>query len=266
MRLKMFLTVTLALVACAGSYLELAARCRCDRPDRGGRRAARIERRAARRGCTTQYTPATPSYNPPRGRVDELGVDVPGPKAASNLAPVQYQWVQQCTQGRGCQWVRVPVAQPAAVAPQVKAADCPPPTAPAKTPEPEPTKEETQEIPEVEPLGKASDASVPAAVYSQSIDGKIWRTDASGKRTQIVVLDDSVLTLDKSELPKPTASIEFMRLSDFKAVSDIPKTWGASGSFSPAEVQRWFDAETAWRPDPPVIPAGFASEIPQLDD
>lgn len=249
MRLKMFLTVTLALVACAGSYLELAARCRCDRPDRGGRRAARIERRAARRGCTTQYTPATPSYNP----YDGSGVQPLGPKSAA--AKVEYRW--ECN-GRSCRLVPV--------APQAKAADCPPPTAPAKTPEPEPTKEETQETPEVEPLGKASDASVPTAVYSQSVDGKIWRTDASGKRTQIVVLDDSVLTLEKSELPKPTASIEFMRLSDFKAVSDIPKTWGASGSLSPAEVQRWFDAETAWRPDPPVIPAGFASEIPQLDD
>lgn len=177
MRLKMFLTVTLALVACAGSYLELAARCRCDRPDRGGRRAARIERRAARRGCTTQYTPATPSYNP----YDSNGVQTLGPKAAA--AKVEYRW--ECN-GRSCRLVPI--------APQAKVADCPPPTAPAKTPEPEPTKEEAKETPAVEPLGKAS------------------------------------------------------------------------SGMSPAEAQRWFEAETAWRPDPPVIPAGFASEIPQLDD
>lgn len=127
MRLKMFLTVALGLLACAGSYLELAARCRCDRPARGERKAFRQERRATRRGYSTQsYIPSTPSYNPYDSGVQPLGAATEQPR---------FRW--ECN-GGSCRLVPI--------APQAKAADCPAPTAPAKTPEPEPTKEETQEV------------------------------------------------------------------------------------------------------------------------
>lgn len=132
MRLKMFLAVALALGACAGSYVELVARCRCDRPARGERKAVRIERRAARRGCSTyQYTPATPSTNPYDSGVQPLGASTPRP---------EYRW--ECN-GRSCRLVPV--------TPQAKAADCPPAAPATKTPEPEPTKEEPQETGVLEP-------------------------------------------------------------------------------------------------------------------
>lgn len=172
MRLKLFLMGLLAVAACCGGYLELAARCRCERGSRFERRAARQERRAIRRGYSTQsYTPATPSYvDPYQPGVQPLGATRP-----------EYRW--ECD-GRSCRLVLV--------TPQ--AADCPPATEPKTTPEPEPPQAQTEEAPAVEPLGKAT----------------------------------TEMTAD--------------------------------------EAQRWFEAETAWRPDPPVIPPGYTSVIPQLDE
>lgn len=131
MRFLMFLTVAcLALVTAAGSQIDLLARCRCDRPARGERKAARQERRSARRGYASGYsvTPATPSNNPYDSGVQPLGA----------AEQPRFRW--QCD-GRSCRLVPVN--------PQTKAADCPPPTAPTKTPEP--AKEETQETGVIEP-------------------------------------------------------------------------------------------------------------------
>ncbi len=124
MRLKLFLASVLAVLACGGGYLELAARCRCDRPARGERKSVRQERRSARRGYSAQYSPATPSVDPYTPGVQPLGA----------TARPEYRW--ECN-GRSCRLVPV--------APQAKAADCPPATAPTKTPEPEPTTE-TKEV------------------------------------------------------------------------------------------------------------------------
>ncbi len=132
MRLKMFLLVALAVVASAGSYLDLAARCRCDRPARGERKAARQEKRSARRGYSSyspSATPSTPSTSPYDSGVQPLGASAPA-----------YRW--ECN-GRSCRLV------PATT--QSAAADCPPPTAPTKTPEPESPKAEAQEVRPIPP-------------------------------------------------------------------------------------------------------------------
>ncbi len=174
MRFLMFLVVTcLALVTAAGSQIDLAARCRCDRPARGDRKAARQERKAARRGCSTQYATPAPSYNPYDSGVQPLGA----------AAPTEYRW--ECN-GRSCR--RVPVT---------------PQAAPVPVPDPAfkatvtPPKEEAKETPATEP----------------------------------------------------------------ESTPDGPAV-----SLNDGEIRSLFNAETAWRPDPPVITAELHSAIPQLDE
>lgn len=178
MRLKMFLAVAIGLLACAGSYVELVARCRCERPSRFERRAARQERRAARRGyslCSPQAETFTPSYNPYDSGVQPLGAARP-----------EFRW--ECN-GGFCRLVPVTPAAPAA--------DCPPPTAPQTSPVTEPPEPPETKTPE---------------------------TSAS----------------------QPVGEISY--------------------EMTPEEAQRWFEAETAWRPDPPIVPPGLTSVIPQLDE
>lgn len=263
MRLKLFLFAALAVVASAGSYLELSARCRCDRPERGGRRAAKQERKAARRGYSSNcdYVPATPSSNP----YDNSGVEPLGPQAAAiPKTAIQYQWQRQCTRG-GCNWVSVPVEVP--VTPSVKAVPVPDPAF-QKTVTPTAPQEKTppKEEPAVEEL-QATGAATVEPVYTQEVNGKIWRTGADGKRTQIIVLDDREMPIGPDELPKPYGKIEFMRLSDFAKVSDIPKTWGNSAKLDPATEQRWLQAEAeSPLPETPAVQRGPRSPIPQLDE
>lgn len=176
MRLKMFLAIALALGACAGSYMEVVARCRCDRPARGERKAARQERRSARRGYSSyQYTPATPSVSPYDSGVQPLG------------ASEQPRFRLECT-GRSCRLVPV--------TPQAKAADCPPAAPATTTPEPEPSKEPTGVI---EP---SAFENVQEAVQAESdpppprpVDPKTaWRPDSPvippGAQSGIPQLDE----------------------------------------------------------------------------
>lgn len=77
MQVKPFLVVAVALCVAVGATIDLAARCRCDQSRCGTRRAARMERRAVRRGRGSYAPTPAPRANP--YGVD--GVEVLGPPA-----------------------------------------------------------------------------------------------------------------------------------------------------------------------------------------
>lgn len=133
MRSMMFLaSIVCALVAAAFAGEVVQAKCRCNA---SSRRAAKLERKAARRGGY-QYQYVTPdnNYRPDDGGVQPLGA----------AAPADTEWAWDCN-GRRCRLVRVPAARQAqpvpprpqpdpafkAVAPGSPAT--PPPTPEAKT-------------------------------------------------------------------------------------------------------------------------------------
>lgn len=115
----------LAVACCAGE--DLLAKCRCQV---SARRAAKIERKAARRG-SYQYVTPDQTYRPDDGGVQPLGA----------ATTVETELVWQCHGGR-CRLVRVPVnreAQPIPPRPQpdpaFRAVTPAPPATPPPTPE-----------------------------------------------------------------------------------------------------------------------------------
>jgi len=131
MRIWFPVAVVCALAVAAFAGQDLAAKCRCNV---SARRAAKAERKAARRGGY-QYQYITPdrNYRPDDGGVQPLG--------AAATTPVETELVWQCHGGR-CRLVRVPVnrqAQPIAPKPQpdpaFKSVTPDPPATPPPTPE-----------------------------------------------------------------------------------------------------------------------------------
>lgn len=132
MRIWFPVAILCALAVAAFAGQDLAAKCRCNV---SARRAAKLERKAARRGGY-QYQYVTPdnNYRPDDGGVQPLGA----------AAPADTEWAWDCN-GRRCRLVRVPVARPAQPIPPKPQPDpafksvtpdppaTPPPTPAAKT-------------------------------------------------------------------------------------------------------------------------------------
>lgn len=141
--MRTFVILSLLGVSVAAySGIDLQAGCRCNR---GARREARMERRAARRGghcqtCPSTYTPSYPTtYSPYEDQVQVVG----------KVETQEYEVRWQCVPGRGCRPVRVPVTKLKAVPdPHFK----PTPAPKVEAPKPDPT----LGVGYVEPVGSSA--------------------------------------------------------------------------------------------------------------
>lgn len=124
----MFLATAFAMAGAVGFTVDLSAGCRCNKPAKGDRKAARHERKACRRGQSAAcVNPATPSYNPYDSGVQPLGqssasrLGVAGVDEQGRAYRVTAEWttadgrkVEQRCMGNSCYIAPAPTA---AVAP-----------------------------------------------------------------------------------------------------------------------------------------------------